>query len=66
MPVLGIPNDDFSVIPAIDVGERGVDYAYVMWFMDVKPWKCVCGLTNHGRNERCADWRCRKVRERSE
>ena len=40
------------------------DHAYVKWFMNVPSWKCVCGLTNHGRNERCADWRCRRMREK--
>jgi|GraSoiStandDraft_1057264.scaffolds.fasta_scaffold00114_10 hypothetical protein len=40
------------------------DNDYVRWFMNVPPWKCVCGLTNHGRNERCADWRCRLERSK--
>lgn len=29
-------------------------------FLNVPPWKCVCGLTNFGRNEQCA--KCKKER----
>jgi hypothetical protein len=57
MPVISPPSDepDEMIVP----DERGINHAYVKWFMNVPSWKCACGLTNHGRNERCADWRCR-------
>jgi hypothetical protein len=32
-------------------------------FLTAISWTCGrCGLTNHGWNERCADWRCKAPR----
>jgi len=28
------------------------------WFFSVRNWKCNCGLTNFGRNKKCAMWTC--------
>ena len=30
--------------------------------MNVPPWKCECGIVNHGRNLHCARWECKKPR----
>ena len=38
------------------------DYRRVKLFDNCPNWKCECGLTNHGRNERCARYTCKKSR----
>jgi hypothetical protein len=60
--ILTPPSDDPDEV-VIPVGEDP-SHEYVKWFMNVPSWKCACGLTNHGRNERCADWRCRREKPR--
>jgi hypothetical protein len=38
-------------------------YDRIIKFLDIPNWLCpICGLTNFGRNEKCADWRCNKER----
>jgi len=47
------------------IEEKGeIDHNYIRECMNLPSWKCACGLTNHGLNKRCADWRCRRERER--
>jgi hypothetical protein len=59
--IINPPTDDPDEV-AVTVGEDP-SHEYVKWFMNVPSWKCSkCGLTNHGRNEKCADWRCRRER----
>lgn len=55
-------------IPKHDVQEVYIppDTDRIEWYLNVPPWKCKkCGLTNFGRNEKCADYTCREVRNES-
>jgi len=49
-----------EVVPVI---KTQIDHEWIRQFMDVPSWKCPdCRLTNFGRNEKCANDRCRRPR----
>jgi hypothetical protein len=60
------PNDDVLEIPYTDeIGEFTQEqYNYIKSRLALPKWICKsCGLTNSGMNQRCADYKCRKVKD---
>jgi hypothetical protein len=49
-------------VPDRPVIRPSTNDAWVRWYMNCPSWKCVCGLTNFGRNEQCAKWTCKRDR----
>lgn len=56
-------------IPNIIDEEQGavlLDHAsqadWVFRFLNCESWTCACGLTNFGRNKKCADQKCNQPR----
>ncbi len=47
----------------ITVINTAIDHQWFIDFLNVPPWKCPdCRLTNFGRNEKCANYECRRPR----
>lgn len=64
MPLISPPNDDDTlIIPFVDeeaVGLTKEQYDYIKARLALPKIVCSkCGLTNHGGNARCANWRCK-------
>ncbi len=43
--------------------KEGPSNEWVKWYLDVPSWKCSCGVTNFGRNVRCARPTCKKEKQ---
>lgn len=40
-----------------------LEYEAIIDYLNVKPWVCsACQLKNFGRNQRCANFRCKHVK----
>lgn len=66
MPLIE-PNFDEELIqperPKANPSENERRCKYVNEYLDVPHWRCPsCGLTNFGRNKKCADFKCRLER----
>jgi len=59
-PDYGIPNTEVvKELLTFDREER----TKIKFYMNVKPWLCnKCKLLNFGRNEKCADFKCKSPR----
>jgi len=68
MPLITPPNDEgYPESVREELPESGLtDYENnrrIQLFLNIQPWLCpACGLTNFGRNLKCADWRCKTPR----
>jgi len=66
MPII-LPPDDMTIDPQEESKNPEVvctweEYRRIQLQMNVPPWKCECGIVNHGRNLNCARWECKKPR----
>lgn len=53
-------HESYAPEPTLSVDMR--EHDRVIRFLDVRPWMCACGLKNFGRNEKCANYKCRMER----
>ena len=65
MTLIGPPVDNsYPDLPEepVPIKNDWDEYRRVQLYLNCKPWKCSCGLTNFGRNRNCAKWTCKKPR----
>lgn len=52
-----------SYVPTVTQSVGQMEHDRIQRFLNVEPWMCPnCGLKNFGRNEKCANYNCRRDR----